>query len=134
VNSGSLDDRLIEGETDARRIEDGKLLGSPGFHGQLTVGMYDPFRLILGIELLDVLDVNTETGLFRDISVSVAAEKNFDRIALNDGHLGGLPLGIPGRKTELLHIEGERGIDITPSGNEGAEIPQDRCVRHDVSF
>jgi hypothetical protein len=84
--------------------------------------------------LLDVLDVNTETGLLGDISVIVAAEKNFDGITCDDGHLGGLSLCIPGRKAKLLHIEGEGSIDITPSGNERAQISQDGCVGHHVSF
>jgi len=130
----ALGDRLIEGGTDTGRVEDGKFLGSPGFRGQLTVGVNDAVSLILGIELFDVLDVDTETGLFRYISVIVAAEKNFDHIACDDCHLGGLPLGIPGRKTKLLLIEGEANLDITPSGNEGTQVPQDRGVGHAVSF
>jgi hypothetical protein len=96
--------------------------------------MNDALCLILTIEVLDVLDVNTETGLFCDISVLVAAEKNFDGITCDDCHLGGLSLGIPRRKTKLLHIEGEGGIDITPGGNEGAQVSQDGYAGHDVSF
>jgi hypothetical protein len=117
-----LGDRLIEGDADPGRIEDGKFLGSPGFRGQLPIGMDDPLRLILGIEGLDVLDVNTETGLLGDISVIVTTENNFDGITGDDCHLGGFSLGKPGRKTKFLRIEGERGIDITPGGNEGAEV------------
>jgi hypothetical protein len=84
--------------------------------------------------VLDVLDVDTETGLLGDISVMVATEKNFDGIASDDCHVGGLPLGIPRGKTELLHIEGEGGIDITPGWNKRAQIPQDRYVWHHSSF
>jgi hypothetical protein len=92
--------------------------------------MNDALCLILTIELLDVLDVNMETGLLGDISVIVATEKNFDGIACNNCHFGGLPLGILGRKTKLLHIKSERGIDITPGRNERAQVPQDRAVVH----
>jgi len=129
-----LGDRLIEGDTDPSRIEDGKLLGSPGFHGQLPIGVNDPLGLILGIEVLDVLDVNTETGLLSDIAVIIATEKNFDGIAGDDCHLGGLSLRILGCKAKALYIEGEGSLDITPSRNEGAQISQDGYVGHHVSF
>jgi len=94
------------------------------------MGVNHTLCLILSIELLDVLDVNTETGLLGDISVSVAAEKNFDGIALNDRHLSGLSLFILGRKAKVLHIEGEGRFDITPSGNERTQVSQDRSVLH----
>jgi hypothetical protein len=41
----------LEGDTDAHRIEDGKLLGSPGFRGQRTIGMDDPLLSLLAIVL-----------------------------------------------------------------------------------
>jgi hypothetical protein len=112
----ALDDRFIEGDTDPGRIEDSKLLGAPGFRGQLPIGVKHTLCLILSIELLDVLDVNTATGLLGDRAVRIATEKNFDGIALNDRHLSGLSLFIPGRKTKFLLIEGERGIDIKRLG------------------
>ena len=59
---------------------------------------------------------------------------NRDSRRLPKDSIGGLPLGIPRRKTELLHREGEGGIDITPGGNEGAQVSQDGYAGHDVSF
>src|SRR5215475_9763469 len=100
----SLSDTFIESDTYARRIEDGKFLGSPGFHGQLPIGMNHTLCLILGIEVLDMLDMDTETGLLCNISVIVATEKNFDGITGDDCHFSGLPLSIPGRKTKFLLI------------------------------
>jgi hypothetical protein len=118
----ALDDRLVEGDTDPGTIEDGKLLSPPRFRSQLPIGVNHTLCLILGIEVLDMLNMNTETGLLGDISVIVATEKNFDGITGDDCHLSGLPLGIPGRKTKFLLIEGEGSIDITPGWNEGAEV------------
>jgi len=134
MDSWSLDDRLIEGDTDPGRIEDGKLLGAPGFCGQRTIGVNHTLCLILGIEVLDMLDVNTEAGLLGDRAVMVATEKNFDGITGDDCHLSGLPLGMSGRKAKFLLIEGECDIDITARWNQRAQIPQDRSAWHNVSF
>ena len=89
----------------------------------LPIGVNHTLCLILSIELLDVLDVNTTTGLLGDRAVRIATEKNFDGITLSDRHLRGLSLFISGRKTKFLRIEGERGIDITPGGHQRAQVP-----------
>ena len=63
-----------------------------GFVVNAPLGWMTPLRVILCIEVRDVLDVNTETGLFHYISVSVATEKNFDGITGDYYHLSGLLL------------------------------------------
>jgi hypothetical protein len=55
------------------------------------MGVNHTLCLILSLELLDVLDVNTAIGLLGDRAVSVTAEKNFDGITGDDCHLREFP-------------------------------------------
>lgn len=83
--------------------------------------MDHPLRLIFCIERLDVLHMDTETGLFSYRPVIVSTEKNVDGIALHDGHLGRITFRMEGGKTKLLHTSPDRPLWDT------AQMP---CRKH----